>query len=371
MLRKLALKKLKPSDLSFFQSYLRKNPRAKQKGFNLDKKILEETFYPSLSEVVDDRPGKRALVSLEIFGPGLVEPHNLARKILKQEKNWRLNGEAIHDPDESPNRYDALRPDDYAIMEFGGTGAPDSVKVVLVAASHPDDATTHVAIRQLHPVLSMVSLSELDVERVIDAGKPPLSHPIRDWLDKELLEDAARGGATSLEILSSRRLGRGMTLTELQSAKQSAERVGLWGEGLLNHFFSESPPANTARHVWAAQANAVSLYDFTLELNDGTIRHIDAKSTSGNFENPIHLSLGELLHAATSGVAYDLYRLYVVTETTGTMRIARDIGPKLSETLTKLAELPSGVKVDSLSFTPSFFVFDDERTQIEIKDEGT
>ena len=93
MSKKIALKKLKSSDLSFFKSYLQNNPKAKQKGFNLDNKVLGKKFFPSLKDLLRPLHKKATHVDLMIFGPGLARGHNLARKIKIDEKKLKRYSE--------------------------------------------------------------------------------------------------------------------------------------------------------------------------------------------------------------------------------------------------------------------------------------
>jgi hypothetical protein len=371
MSRKLALKKLTASDLSFFQSYFSRFPGVAQKGFNLDKKVIEAIFYPSLKSVIDAMPDKRSPVALIVVGPAGASPHVLMRKILKQEKNWRLNGEFIQDPYEQPGRYDVLVPNDIALLEFSGTGAPDSVKMVLLSAARAEDATTHAAFANAFPGGAMTVLAEDQIERLISLGNPPADHPIRDWLDKDLLEEVGRGSGDAIERLAVKRRGRGLSLGELQRAKANAEAVGRLGEFLLDyHYTSLQPHPRIATHEWVASINAIAPYDFLLTYVGGGHRHVDAKSTAGAFGNHIHLSLSEVHHALNSGVPYHLCRLYKVRESGATFRIARNIADRLGPVVDTLSALPAGVKVDSLSFNPDFFNFDSTETAIEYDEDA-
>jgi hypothetical protein len=368
MSRKLTLKKLKASDLSFFQTYLEKFPQAKQKGFNLDRKVIEDAFFPSLTAVLDGMAGKRAPVQLTIFGPGAVPPYQLMRKVLKQQKNWRLNGEAIHSPPGDLSRYDSLAPEDFAIMEFSGDSYPNAVKVVILSASNSMDAATRTAFAVRFPGDSMSILTEEDIQAVINVANTPQDHPIRDWLDRDLLEEVAQGDAAAADKLLKKRAGRGLSGSELKKAKDNAEKIGRWGEELLDFHFGEGG-GGIAGHEWVADVNAIAPFDFALKLSDGSIRHLDAKSTGGPFNNPIHLSLGEIQHALSSGVPYDLCRLYNVSEDRAQYRVAKNIAGKLPPVAAALKGLPAGVKADSLSFNPNFFGFDPTETTIEYPDD--
>jgi hypothetical protein len=366
MLRKLALKKLKGSDLSFFKSYFLKHPNSKQKGFNLDTKVIEGSFFPALKKLLDPLPKKAAHVDLVFLGPGLASAHSLARKVKIDAKNLRLNGELIHDPDDEPNRYDSLTVGDFAVLEFGGSAIPESVKVVLVSANNTEDAT-------LHEVLngklgqeddSMMVLSEDELQAAIDTASPNQLHPIRDWLDPVLLEEVGSGDASAVLSVNKRRLGRGISPDAFKATKEAAAKTGQLGEELMKHFLDSTETSKVASYEWISQINAISPYDFRLVITNGEIRHADAKSTSGKFDAPLYLSTAEILHALSSDVPYDIYRLYNIKPYSAELRIARDIKSKLETVFASLSALPAGARVDSLSFDPSFFTF--ETTQYSI-----
>lgn len=365
-MRKLALKKLKKSDLTFFKSYFTKHPQAKQKGFNLDTKLIEGRFFPGLKEQLKPLPRKSAHVDLTFLGPGLAPAYTLARKIKIDAKNLRLNGELVHDPDGQSGRFDGMSEDDFVLLEFGGTTLPDTVSAVLIAAGEIEDAALHAGFLEMLPrqTDSMCTLTEDELQKVIDEAAPSLFHPVRDWLEPELLEGVAIGDAVAVAEVIKRRPGRGMSALDLKAAKVAAERTGEVGEELLDAFLSSGAEPQIQDYKWASQDNAISPYDFLVNLVGGEARHVDAKSTSGKFEVPLYLSTAEIRHALASGVPYDICRLYGVKETRAKMRIARDIKARLLPLQAALDVLPKGVRVDSLAFDPAFFDFDD--TVIEI-----
>jgi hypothetical protein len=369
MSRKLALKKLKASDLSFFQAYLNQYPQTKQKGFNLDRSVIENALFPSLTAAIEATADKRAPVALTFFGPGGAPPYPLMRKVLKAQKNWRLNGEAIHNPDGEPDRFNAVAPGDIAVMEFSGAGMPDAVTVVLLSATVPGDAATHAAFAHAFPGESMSVLTEEDVEKAIQAASTPADHPIRDWLDKDLLEELGLGDGEATQRLLVKRKSRGVSAAELKKARAGAEAVGRLGEELLNYHFEALAGLEIRSSEWVADINAISPFDFLINCLDGTCRQVDAKSTAGSFGNPIHLSLSELQHAVVSGVPYDLYRLFNVHESGADLRVARDVAARLKPVLDSLKSLPKGVKVDSLSFNPDYFGFGPKEIAIDYADD--
>lgn len=368
MSRKFAIKRLRPSDLSFFHAYLREHPKAKQKGFNLDRTVVEERFFPALSEIAEARPRGQIPIQLTLYGPGGAGGHTLMRKILKQEKNWRLNGEVVHDPDDQPGRYSTVAPDDFALMEFSGSGEPSAIKIVLLSGTDPTDAALHQSIISFFPGGSMWVPSVGDLEKIIDAASPSADHPIRDWLDDSLIEDVGFGGGEAAIRLARRRRSRGLSHTELQQAKLSAETTGHRGEELLNHYLTRTPWAGVSGHRWVASENAVAPYDFELDTEAGR-RFLDAKSTAGDFNNDLHMSLGEIYQAVHGGVPYDIARLYEVRNDWAKFKVARDVGSKLTRVLTYLEGLPPEVKPDSLAIKPRFFEFDTVERVAEIPDE--
>lgn len=373
MSRKLALKRLKPSDLSFFQSYLIKHPQAKQKGFNLDSSVMEGVFFPALKASLEPLAKKATHIDLMLSGPGLAEAHSLARKIKIDSKNIRLNGEVIHGTDAAPDVYDVLEASDFAVMEFVGAAMPTAVKVVLIAAGSAEDAPIHAALQRLlpDPNASMKVLSDEDIDGVVSVANPSINHPIRDWLDSELMEEVGHGDSKATEKLAKRRPSRGISPSDFKASKESAERIGRLGEELLDQHLKTSGWPGVSAYEWVAQINAISPFDFLFTLGAGGQRHVDAKSTAGKFSNPIYLSMAEIRHAissGSSGVPYDLVRLYGVTDDSATFRVAENVGPKLVAVLESLKAIPFGVSVDSLSFDPSFFGFGATEHHIHISD---
>lgn len=360
MSRKIALKKLKTSDLSFFKSYLTKNPDSKQKAFNLDISVMEGQFFPSLKASLETLDKKATHVDLAISGPGLASAQILARKIKRDAKNIRLNGEIVDAPISQTDRYDVLAPGDFAIMEFFGAAMPTAVKVVLIAKGHVEDALIHAQCLSILPNLndSMEVLSDEKIAEILNNSSPSPLHPIQEWLDTGLLEDLGNGDPVAAEALNKRRPGRGISPSDFKAAKLAAEQIGQLGEELLDQFFQTGGWPGLAAHQWTAQINAISPYDFLLKFGSASERHADAKSTSGGFSNRIHLSIAEIKHAVNSGIPYDIFRLYNVEDTSATLRVAKDIRPKLLSVLDSLKAIPKGANVDSLSFDPLFFEFD-------------
>lgn len=357
MPRKLALKRLTASDLTLFKWHFQNNPAGKQKAFNLDARVLVDELYPQLGEPALI-PQPRYPLDLYLCGPGLAPANNLQRKILKQQKNWRLNGELIDNPVDRPELYNVLAPEDFALFDFSGDVTPTMAKVVLIARAQPDDAGLHAELSRRFADGSMWVLDDDVVQDVLLAAAPAPGHPLYDWADISLLEDAALGGAAGTHTVAARRGSRGVSPEDFMRSRRNAEATGVAGEELLNAWLErELHNGRVLEFEWVASSNAVAPYDFRVVEQADAVRLIDAKSTVGGFGNPIHLSLTELMVAVEGGMPYDICRLYEVTERSGKMRIARDIGPGLRHILTTLQALPPGVSADSISLRPEMLNF--------------
>jgi hypothetical protein len=358
MPRKLALKRLTSSDLTLFRWHFREHPAGKQKAFNLDSKVLVADLYPQLGEPAMV-PVPRFPLDLYLIGPGLAPAQNLQRKILKQQKNWRLNGELIDGPEEDPDRYSVLRPGDFAIFEFFGNGVPSTAKVVLIAEGVEEDLAMHKELSQRYPEGSMWALDEAGLATIVEAAQPPSGHPLHDWSGTDVIEDAVLGGAAGVAGITRRRGGRGMSPEEFVRSRVAAEQTGVLGEELLNQYFEQQLlDGQLELYEWSSSINAVSPFDFCLNKPAGERRLVDAKSTSGDFKNVLHLSCAELLRAVAGPEPYDIYRLYEVTDTSAKLRIAEDVGGVLAGLLEVVSSLPKGVAVDSFSINPALLPFD-------------
>jgi hypothetical protein len=126
---------------------------------------------------------------------------------------------------------------------------------------------------------------------------------------------------------------------------------------------------NSESYEWTSAVNAISPFDFIIKDQGKPSRYIDAKSTAGPFLNPIHLSLSEIAFALNSTLPYDIFRLYHISESGFRFRVARDIKTQLKTLIPSISSLPKSVSIDSLSFSPDFFVFGVE--EVVTEDSGT
>jgi Domain of unknown function (DUF3883) len=331
----------------------------------MDAAVFVRQLYPSLPEAALTLPGRRVPPDISIYGPGTAPMHNLQRKILKQEKNWRLNGEYIDNPDDAPNRYNELREGDFAVFEFTGFPFPTAAKMVLVSKSNASDTELHRDLEKRFGQTSMVALTPQLLEEIIDFASPPKDHPIHEWAGADVIEEAAFGNALSIEKLLKRRQGRGLTPEELLVARASGERTGQLGEELIDVYFkTKKEGGDLLDYEWVSQTNAIAPYDFRVEWKGQRPMLLDVKSTRGEFNNPIHVSLGELVKSQKGPERYEIYRLYEVTDRSAKLRVSKNVSKSFKPILDAVADLPTGVCADGFSIAVDVLHFGDE---IEIK----
>ena len=348
MTDRLAIKRLTQTDLRFFDWHHRDRPQGKQKAIGLNKRPFIKVFYPHLSS-----HGDRFILDLNMYGPGLAAEHTEVRNVILQDKNWRLNGKTIENPADAPTRYNVLRADDFAIMDFYGDPVPEGVRVVFVAANEPEDGALHAVIDPLVGRRRSNSMVTFDRERlaalVREAGVVP-AHPVNELLFQEELEEAAAGNDAAVERILRRRSGRRVSRKQLQRAKESADRNGRDGEKLVNSYLDGLKQAGTIKDfVWASDENALSPYDFKLTQSDDVVCNIDVKSTSGDFESPIFVSLSELRVMADHARPYRIYRVSNLVDDVGILRVSEPLSDLASRVFANLANVPEGVTVNNLS----------------------
>jgi hypothetical protein len=354
---RIAIKELTRSDLSFFQSHFQRYPNVRQKGINLNSDVFVNVLYPSL-RAAGSEARANIPVKITVLGPGASGPYTVNRPITPargKQKNWRLDGQFVPDPDREPGRFGELRPGDLAVAEFVGDPHPAALTLIIISATA--DARLHARLAATIPGgrRTMIQVSRDDLATAVDEAGTPAAHPIRSIVrDPEFqgdLLDAARGDVRALRRLRQRRLRR-VTAADLAAAQAVAERVGELGEVLANaHLQHLQKRLLVERFTWVSRTNVVSPWDFEFEIPNGESVRIEVKSTEGPFERPIHLSAAELEAAAMEGVSYQLWRIYELGEKGAKLRVARDIREWARQIHAGL-RLPSGVRPDSFSIDP-------------------
>lgn len=350
---RLALKRLTRSDLTLFEAKYRTLNAGNQKAINLNADIFVDALFPNVP-VIAPSQGNEIPLPISIFGPEGKGEDRLTRKIIKNPsyKNWRLDGEYIINPENDPTRYDTLQQYDLAIMSFDGISVPISLKLYLISQTGPADSALYNELVLLLQSRSMISLSPHDLRAAIDRARTAPDHPVLSLVSDPVLEsaveDAAFGGEVGARTL--RTHGRRISAADLEKARANAGQIGRDGEGLINALFQNKITAGELLSAdWIADYNAISSYDFHIVASSGESSRIDVKSTGGPFENSIHISMAELLEAATGPERYDIYRVYELNAEGGKLRIARDVREFAKAVIDSLNALPVGVRCDGFS----------------------
>jgi len=357
----IAIKKLTNSDLSFFKVHLK---LSKQKAINLNSNIFVDLFFPNLSGSFET-----VQLQLAIAGPGGKPPYGLSRKILRSPgaKNWRLNGEFIHDPDEDMQRFSRLLAGDYAILAFEGHDRPAALTFILIGSLED---------KQLHSAIStrfsfgdrdtMVAISDADIltlRQQSDEGYPD-SHPLDILQTPDTIEDALFNSAAVSKHKTSTGRSAALTQEQLQRQLLSAQDTGQIGEELFQTWLMAS------RHgeddfEWVSLTHARSAYDFEVRnpkwLEEQTLMFIDVKTTKGPFERVFHMSLSELKWAAEHPT-YRIARISEIENDSPKIKLLTGISDFAREVFQAIENLPEGVTVDSLSIKPNRFSIEVEDT---------
>jgi hypothetical protein len=293
--------------------------------------------------------------------------YSLVRKIIKGDtyKNWRLNGEYITNPDDTPERFNSLRPNDYVIFDFEGDLHPTAVRAIFISAEHPEDQALHSGILNAWDG-SMRSIEMEQLHLIAVASGTPESHPVWELFLDAAIEDAAFGGIEGTRKLATRRTGRRLSRTELDRARQRADDIGRMGEELLNgHLTQLTESGDIEAFQWVASENAISPFDFRIGRINGKGFKVDAKSTAGDFNQMLHISVAQLYEMRDGEERYDLYRIYAIDNQRGLLRIKRDMREFASNVLMRFDSLPQGVSVDGISVKPETLGFAPE-TKIDL-----
>jgi len=363
MPRKLALKRLTKSDLTFFQWRFENHPAGNQKCINLNADVFVEKLYPGLSDSSSERKFR---VDLFIYGPGMAGMYTLQRKIVRSEhsKNWRLNGETIQILDETV-RFNVLDERDFAVFDFNEGMRPEAVTIVFIAAGVPDDRNIHSALDGFLGTRKMIAISPSELNGVVGTVSPTGEHPIYrlsldvDKPDPEL-ENVALGGSPKPKVRGPRLVPstRIISRQDHLKLKENADLTGRRGENFVNDYLSKLLADGSIRNFkWVSDENSISPYDFRIYDGESEVL-VDVKATQGGFERELHVSYNELLQMSAGPERYDIYRIYEIQEGSAKMRITRNMKEFSERILNKLRTLPDGVTSDSISFSPSLLSFE-------------
>lgn len=358
-MKKIALKRLTKSDLTFFIWHFQNGNAGNQKAINLNADVFVELLFPKIHDEAARR-GDRFPVDLDIFGPGGCSALNLQRKIVKGEsyKNWRLNGEFVRDDEQ---RFQVLQEGDFAVFEFEGDVAPFAARLVLVAKGSSVDSAAHAELNAWLGKRRMAQIKSAQLDAIVVAAKLADSHPLNGINLQSELEDAAQGGLEAAMRLFKRSKVRKVSKTELKAARNQADETGAIGEEFVNEWLTgEQASGNVDCFEWVSRENAVAPFDFTLKPAGGELERLDVKATTGPFHNAIHMSINELLHCADESVPYRVYRVFAIDGRNAKMRVSEPLASFAASVVPILEQLPTGVTADGISIDPRKLAFGQE-----------
>lgn len=275
----------------------------------------------------------------------------------------------VFNPQDSPDRFNSLKPGDFVIFDFLGDLLPTSARAVFISKSIPEDEKLHAIFEEALGQKSMTAWTASKMAELIESVAAPDAHPINELLLDAALEDAALKGILGTTRLLRRKSGRKLSRQDLKAALGRADDTGWRGEAFVNAYLAKLKQDNEIHSFeWVSDENAIAPNDFSVDIDGKNFFLIDVKSTAGDFDCPIHISASELYAMQGDQQRYDLYRVYEMGESRATLRVAKDLGSFAKEILKYLAALPTGVTADSVSVKCSIFHFDDP-IEITLPDE--
>lgn len=357
---KLAIKRLTASDLTFFEWHFKNRNAGNQKAINLNADVFSGQLYPALDTIIRNRQDKLG-IDLWITGPGKARPLNLQRKIIKGAayKNWRLDGEFIYNPDDTPDRFNVLESGDIALLGFDGELEPVTVTLVLVAKRLPQDKALFGGLNDLLGTSRMTELGGDALRELCHAITVPETHPVWLMVSEEDVAEAALGQAPAVSRLLRRPHTAKLTLEGLRKARRDAEEIGRLGEELMNCHLSEQRAAGEiADYEWVSDINAIAPYDFRVQSGDSWEK-LEVKTTAGNFDREFHLPLSELREMTHGGEVYRIARVYHATADGARMRISHDLQRYGQTIIDAFVALPDGVTPNGVTIVPDESMFKD------------
>ena len=361
MISKLALKRLTASDLTFFEWHFRNRNAGNQKAINLNADVFTGQLYPALDIIVRERQNKLG-IDLWLAGPGAAEPINLQRKIIKGTtyKNWRLDGEFVYNPEDTPERFNMLRPDDIALLGFEGELSPETVTLLLVSNDAPQD---QILFRGLDDILGrhrMMALENTTLGDLCDRLGVPQSHPVWLVVSDEDLTEAAMGQAPAVDrLLKSPRSAR-LSLDELRMARRAAEEIGRLGEELVDFHLRELfAEGEITDYEWVSAINAIAPYDFLIKRT-GSWERLEIKTTTGDFSREFYLSLNELREMVHGVEPYFIGRVYQASQEGAKLRYSQHLRAYGQSILDAFSTLPPGVMSNGVTIRPDEAMFEEE-----------
>jgi len=307
-----------------------------------------------------ERAGNEFLIPLTIFGPDNKQALHIDRKLLLQDKNWRLNGAFIFDPLEDKTRFHDLQVGDFALLGFEGEEYPTAVDMLLIGKSYPQDAPVWNYINLRYSEYfdrrgGFRQIERSDIEDLSQELNLGFAYSVNRILDKFLVEEAIAGNMTAIQEMTLR--GCTLTMEQYEQAKMESKRTGHRGEAFIYILLSWKRNTGAIQdYKWQSIDAPFSPFDFIIQTMSG-LRKLEVKSTKRSFNERIYISIGELVEMAESAEPYDIIRVYEMSGGRCKYRIAADVGSWAAEKLSEINAL--SFKVDAIIVDPQMLQFAD------------
>ena len=301
-------------------------------------------------------------IDLWIAGPAAAASINLQRKIIKgtRYKNWRLDGEFIYNPEETPERFNVLQPGDVALIGFEGELDPNTVTLVLVGQDAPQDQMLFRGLDDALATHSMIALEINALGELCDQLDVPQTHPVWLLVSDEELAEAAMGQAPAVDRLLTRPRSASLSQDDLRRARHAAEEIGRLGEELIDFHLAERKEAGGIEdYVWVSDVNAISPYDFCIRRT-GPWEKLEIKTTAGDFSREFYVSLNELREMAYGEEEYCIGRVYEASQEGAKLRYSQELRAYGRSILDAFSSLPTGVTPNGVTIRPDEAMFGEE-----------
>jgi hypothetical protein len=370
MALRLYLKRLTDTDLTVFHWHFHNQPLwraagtgiAKQKAINLDADLLKQRFFPALASPAGWPSGTPHFrLPTTIHGPGLSGSHNATQTLALQQKNWRIGNILIENPGQDPDRYNALRSDDWVLVALGGDAQPEVATLVFLDADDRDDAAL---VRELATLGPSAEVTSSELEAAIQRAAPDPTHGIYALLPdavEAILASGAPPPPAGKKLVAQPVYFGQLSPDDLELGRKNQERSGRLGEAFVDaHLDALLSSGGISSYEWRSQELADGPFDFEADPAGGTER-IEVKATTGSFDTAFFISVNELKCAALAE-PYRIYRVYEMDGQAGVakLRICEDPKAFAGSVLAVLSTLQTGVDVTAVRVRPANLTFGPE-----------
>jgi hypothetical protein len=351
-----AVKRLRKSDLTFFDVQFRRLKSGNQKAINLNRDVFIDLLFP-LAPARSAGAPLRFPCEIRIFGPGLISPpRTVMRKVIAAggtQKNWRLNGETVTADQDAPrpDRYDNLQENDLALFRFEGAEVPQAIDILLVSGVDSEEVHLFESLDGILGSARMRMLTEADLLPLLDFCAE--NHPIRELIDPELdqvLIEAVQGSAAALAVVRKRGIRR-TSHDSLAEAKATAERIGRDGETLVAAYLhGQIAEQKISQAIWESETNATHPFDFTVYQGTEPLK-VEVKSTTGEHSRTMMFSQAEIEHAA-GDENFEVWRVSNLSAEGGLIRRTKGLPDLARRILASMQPVP-GVSPTGWTIAPS------------------